>query len=331
MAILICGNCGNLRETPNKYANKKVKCPACQKGTQVQETVTFLKLCLEEISQLQTEITELKRHVRSVSGHLDPAQKGYAFAHLASSPLLTQFDGVIQWFKAKQIQVEYDEKDMDISGFFDEIAVSLGDHYEILKGLYEKIKWAQTKGYYAKLNFDFASYDQKDLPIIKQFCHQLYENAFITRYTNDKTNKRLYLSLQTEPRIINFFNGEWLEWFAFMKVTSWLVEKQRPFSCLRSFKIRFPNQDQQEIDLFFLINQTIPLWIECKAGEFRPFIKKYTELRKRLKIDKRHSLLLALGVPDDKLLGFTNMFDLTIVNERNFLNYLSENLSPIST
>jgi phage FluMu protein Com len=325
MAVLKCEGCGHLREVANQHLGKKVKCPSCQQVNSIQDTVALVQQLAQQITQLTAELMELKTTLPPPPN--PKGNKGYAFANLPSSPALNNFDGVIQWFATKQIKVNYDQKNVDISGFFDEVAVKLGDNYDILKEVSNKIKWTQAKGY-TKASFNLTSHSQQDIQVIKAFCQELYDNAFIAKYFHEKTDKRIHLTLQTEPKIVNFFNGEWLEWFVFMKVASWLVAKQLKFSCLRSFHLELPNGDKHEIDLFFLIKNKTPLWIECKSGEFRPFIQKYAELCRRLKFDKKNFLLLALGIPDDKILGLTSTFDMKIVNEKNFLSAIAELLEP---
>lgn len=92
---------------------------------------------------------------------------------------------------------------------------------------------------------------------------------------------------------------------------------------VRHFHIHLLNGDHYELDLFFLINNEIPLWIECKAGKFRASINKYKELCKRLKFDKKIFLLLVSDVADDKRSGLSSTFDINIVNENNFLSAMS--------
>lgn len=278
------------------------------------------------LSQTQAEILELRQKIPVASRTSDNNSKGYAFANLPASPVLSDVKDVIQWFKAKQIKVEYEEKDIDISGYFDEIAVQLGDNYQILKMVYENIKRGQqTKGKKAfRTHLNLASYNPEELALVKQFLNELWDNGFILRYDPPhKEAKQVTLSLQTAPQIVRFFQGEWLEWFAWMKVATLLHERKVKFSCLRSFIISFSNQDRREIDLFFLINGVTPLWIECKTGEFRDF-NKYQELRKRLKINKSHAILLLLGEPDNRLSSLTGTFEITIVNENTLLGYVSQ-------
>jgi len=324
MAIVKCTYCKFIREIGNEHEGKRTKCPLCQTPLHVQSTVDLVNNLSGEILQLHEEILQLKQDVRLTSDEATKIKSGYAFANLTSSPIFENYDDIIRWFKAKQITVEPDKAAMDISGFFDEIAVKLGDNYAVLSEFCEKIK--RVRGGQTQFTLDIAARNPKDIDIIIKSLKELYDNAFITRYTHNKPAKKIYISLQTVPKIVNFFNGDWLEWYALMKVATLLVDKKVKFSCLRGFQVHFPNQERNEIDLFFLINGKTPLWIECKSGEFRQFIGKYSTLRKRLQLEKANSLLLVLGMPDEKVVGLTNTFELTVVNENNFLQHIAQKI-----
>jgi len=75
---------------------------------------------------------------------------------------------------------------------------------------------------------------------------------------------------------------------------------------------------------FFLINENIPVCIECKSGEFRGDIDKYLKLRKKLKIPKEQFILCAFGLSQKQTQGLTTMYDLTFTNETNFINHIQE-------
>jgi len=327
MAIVKCTQCKFIREVDNQHEGKRAKCPSCQTQLHVQNSVALVTDLSEEISQLHEEILQLKQNVRLTCDEATKIKSGYAFANLDSSPIFENYNDIIQWFNGRQIKVEPNQAAMDISGFFDEVAVKLGDNYAILGELCEKIKHSQHK--WGKFTLNLVSYNQKNSQIVIGFLKELYDNAFITRYVYDKMNKRVHISLQTTPKITNFFNGDWLEWYVLMKVATLLVDKKVKFSCLRGFHVHFPDADKNEIDLFFLINGSIPLWIECKSGEFRQFISKYSTLRKRLKLEKSDALLLVLGMPDEKVVGLTNTFELTVVNENNFLKQIEQKIAPV--
>lgn len=344
MALVKCTHCKFIREVGNQHEGKRVKCPKCQTLLYVQDTITLVNDLSEEVLQLHGEILQLKQNSRLLSEEtvrlkeqivqLEKQRQpltcdkevavrtGYAFANLESSPIFENYDDIIQWFNDKQIQIEPNQAAMDISGFFDEIAVQMGDNYGLLGDICEKIKRSQTK--WGQFTLSLTDRSQKDTQTIMRFLKDLYDNAFITRYNHDKTNKRVHISLQTMPKIMNFFNGDWLEWYVLMKVATLLVDKKVKFSCLRGFHIYFPNEDKHEVDLFFLIKNKTPLWIECKTGEFRQFISKYSTLRNRLKLKKTNSVLLVLGMPDEKVAGLSGTFDLTVVNEHNFLKHIEE-------
>jgi len=65
-----------------------------------------------------------------------------------------------------------------------------------------------------------------------------------------------------------------------MKLLEYFQEKQLPTSCVRNLIVKFPNEDSHELDVFFLVNNSIPVCIECKSGEFRQHIDKYSNADK---------------------------------------------------
>lgn len=108
-----------------------------------------------------------------------------------------------------------------------------------------------------------------------------------------------------------------------MKLLKHFYESKGLFSCLPSFNIQFVNEDKYEVDVFFLINGRIPVFIECTSAEFRSVIDKYSKMRRRLDIDKDNFLLLVLGVGDEQVAGLSKMHDITLVNELGFLSHIT--------
>ncbi|MDM8557909.1 hypothetical protein [Candidatus Parabeggiatoa sp. HSG14] len=173
------------------------------------------------------------------------------------------------------------------------------------------------------MTLNLSDYSQEEAALIKEFCEELYEYAFVAKCFFNRDKNKIHLTLQTAQPVVNFFNGEWLEWFAFMKLLAFCHEHKISFAGLRSFIIQFSNNDKNELDTFFLINGVIPVFVECKSGEFRPFIDKYIKLRKRLKMDKKHFFMLVLGLSDEQIQGLTRMFNITFVNEKTFVKQVS--------
>lgn len=90
------------------------------------------------------------------------------------------------------------------------------------------------------------------------------------------------------------------------------------FTCLLNPQIAFPNGDDFELDLLFLIDGQ-SLWVECKTGDYQAYIAKYAETRKLLAVPKSRAVLVILGIPDDLTVNLTHLYDITVANENNFL------------
>ena len=113
-----------------------------------------------------------------------------------------------------------------------------------------------------------------------------------------------------------------MEWFVFMKTLNFLREKGIPVSCLRGFHVDISDRTKFEIDAFFLISNEIPVCIECKTGEFRQDITKYSMIRKKLNLDKTQFLVCVMGLEEAQVRGFNSMYDVTFANETNFLRHI---------
>jgi hypothetical protein len=103
---------------------------------------------------------------------------------------------------------------------------------------------------------------------------------------------------------------------SFRKNYNFSIREQISFAGARSIIVTLPNEDYHELDTFFLINKHIPICIECKSGEFRQDLDKYSKLRKRLSIDKSQFLLCVVGLSDEQAQGLTSMYEVTLVMKR---------------
>lgn len=333
MALFRCNKCGHLREVASEHIGKSAKCPQCQHIAPIHDTVAFVEKILEKYFALQKELIKLQQTTNAS----DPLEiqvidqpSGELFSlkdidihnttELANDQ---QYQPIIEWFGAKKVTVKVNPKELDTTGFFDEMAVELGNNYEVLREVSEKIKRIQNKGY-TNVHFQLAKKSQKHIQEIVNFCNQLYRFSFVAKCFYQKHEKVVKLTLQTAPAIVQFFNGTWLEWFVFIKVFNLLQEKHTPFSGARSLTVTLPNEDFHELDVFFLINNNIPLCIECKSGEFRQDLDKYSRLRKRLAIDRSHFILCVAGLSDEQAQGLTSMYEVTLVNEKNLIPHVEQ-------
>jgi len=322
MAILLCNKCSYLREVSDDYVGKAVKCPVCKEPVPIHNSVAFVKNIITKYQTLNEKYRQLKVKAGTVDDleSVECLDDDVDLHNTSAMTRQTQFKPIVDWFDNKEIILDIDASTIDTQGFFDEIAVTLGDNYELLKNVNEQIKKAQRKGY-SSISLAISNYSQKEIQALTSYCRELYDFSFVAKYFYNKADKKIHLTLQKASAVVNFFNGEWFEWFVFMKLLITFYEKKIPFSALRSFKVHFPNEDKHEVDVFFLINNKIPLFIECKTGEFRSTIEKYQKIRKRMGIDKQNFTMVVLGLSDEQTKGLTSMYDITFVNENNFVEY----------
>ena len=185
------------------------------------------------------------------------------------------------WLATRQIQASFDFRAVDTTGFFDEAAKAIGDGYELFAELIERVRSAYRKSFSA-LNLELGGLSQKDAQAVNNLCL--------------------------------FFEGGWLEWYAFIELLTLVQGRGRGFSCARGVQVTFPNEDLHELDVVFLPDGQPPICIECKSGEFRRDIEKYLRLKRRLGIERGRFIVCATDLTDAQAAGLNSMYDLTFVS-----------------
>lgn len=326
MAILRCNKCGHVAEVPTGLIGTEVSCPACDNRVPAYDTVLFVRKVLQQYFALQDELKQLRASPAATGITAAKAVANIDFhntEHLASD---ARHARIVAWFLRRQIQVRTSLDAVNTTGFFDEFAVEIGDNYPLLGDVVGKIRWAQQKDV-PTFSLKFAELSQKDGQAINAFCKRLYEHTFLAKYFYQKQDKIGRATIQSAPAIRNFFAGEWLEWYALMKLLAFFREGQRIFSCARNLSVVFPNEDLHELDVFFLVDEDTPVCIECKTGEFRQDIDKYLRLRKRLGIDRSQFILCCLGLDDEQAAGLSSMYELSFVSPTGLPGHLAKQLS----
>ena len=326
MAVFLCVKCGYVREVATHHFGRSLDCPRCKQTGAIHDTVKVIE---KLIGVCRTQSREL----RGLRAELAPAESSEP-ADVERPPLVDidihdttaladprQFGPILAWFEQRRIRFEANPGAMDTSGFFDEVAVQLGDRYETLRLVSDRIRHAQQRGY-SSVKLTLSKSSQKEFGAITQFCRELHQYSLVAKYFHQKNDKIVRLVLQTAPEIVKFFNGEWLEWYVFMKLLAHFRERGVPVACLRNPVVTFPNEDVHELDVFFLVNDAVPLCVECKTGEFRQDIDKYVRLARRLNLEREQFLVCATGLDEKQVRGFSSMYGVTFANERNFLEHV---------
>ena len=205
MALFRCSNCGHLREVSNDYLGKSVKCPHCKTPNPIYDTVTFVTKVIEQFVAQKKELQQLRSQVDpdpQASQDASTPEENKSLQSLSEIDIYNtaeltskqQYEPIVKFFQERHVQVDVDQQALDTTGFFDEVAVQLGDNYNTLRLVSDKIKYIQRKGYTTvKLTLNKKS--QKDIKIITQFCKDLYDYSFVAKYFYQKQEKKLLLML----------------------------------------------------------------------------------------------------------------------------------------
>lgn len=323
MAISRCTNCGTMTEHDRELVGTIHSCTQCETSTPIYDTLFFVKKLSEMYFAQRKELNEL-RPTSTLSKQTEPKTNVEIFdihnSNLMSSE--TQHKPIIEWFKTKNITAVANIDAVNTTGFFDEAAIAIGSDYELLGEVCERIRYAQLKEY----NSNIIQLDKKskeDAKVLESFVQRLYDHSLIARYISNKKEKNIRVILQNAPSVRRFFAGDWLEWYALMVGLRICKERKVKFSCARNMTLSFPSNENRELDVFFLINETQPLYIECKTGDFRQDLEKYVALRKRLSIDQKHFILCVTNLDNEQCKGLGAMYGITFVNTQTLGSHIS--------
>ncbi len=329
MALFECNACHHVQETPNVHIGRKAMCPICKEIGVICDTVLYVKELTEKYrtqKELLGKIIEDEESIEIGDDILEtydvipPNDFDVHNTDIFSDK--NHYYPIIEWFREKHIQALIDPKMMDTTGFFDEVAIYIGDHFNIAGPIVNQIRYAQSKKY-DKVKVSLSHKTPQEVKQILAFTTELYKFSFVAKSHSHKKNNVIYLTLQDIPIIKSFFDGLWMEWFALVKLISFFKDKNLIPPIARSVKITFPNFERNELDIFFLNHRDEPVYVECKTGEFRKDLNKYLNLKKKLNIKKENFILCVFGLDAAQARGLTSMYEITIVSEAMLVDHVA--------
>ncbi|MDP2230461.1 hypothetical protein [Methylotenera sp.] len=322
MAISRCNKCGNITEHERELVGTSSDCVQCGTATSVYDTHFFVSKLSDMYFALRKELNELRIPSKdSASGNLEKPSEVFDIHNSDMLSSAAQHAPVIEWFKTKNITATANVDAVDTTGFFDEAAVAIGSDYELLGEVCERIRYAQQKEFNSNLIY-LDKKSKEDVKALEAFIQRLYDHSLIARCISNKKEKNIRIVLQNAPSVRRFFAGDWLEWYALMIGLRICQERKVEYSCARNMTLSFPSNEKRELDVFFLINKTLPLYIECKAGDFRQELDKYVALRKRLHIDQKCFILCVADLDSEQCKGLSAMYGMTFVNTQTLGQHL---------
>jgi len=329
MPVYRCSQCGFVSEDAITPVGGKIPCARCNTPSTVYGTVFYVEKLLERYVSALREIKALQQpdNVPETPAAAQAAPEPSVLLNIDmhNTTLLAtaeQHAPLQVWFYSRQIEAKFDYSQVDTSGFFDDAASMIGDGYALFGELMDRVCFAYRKSH-SNVNLELANLSQKDAQAINQLCRQFYSHTLFARYHYQKPEKIVRLTLQTAPAVRQFFNGGWLEWYAFIELLKQLRERKQKFSCARGVKVVFPNEDLHELDVVCLPDGQQPIIIECKSGEFRRDIDKYLRLRKRMGLHRSRFIICAADLTPEQASGLSAMYELTFVSLGNLPAQLS--------
>lgn len=323
MAIYRCNHCNFVAEEGVTPVGKQIACSKCGKPATVYPTVFYVEKLIERYTAAWRELEALKAQQEDA----EPAATSSEAPNMpdaSHSDLATeqQHAPLQVWLKSRQIDAQFDFNKVNTSGYFDEAAQRFGEEYEFLGELLRRVQWSYKKSH-TGLNIEIANLDQKQGQALQHFCRDLYNHTLFSRYHYQKPEKVLRISLQSAPAVRQFFDGEWLEWWALgetLKLAA--ANTQSPISVARGVKITFPNEDLHEIDVMGMLMGQQPFCIECKSGEFRRDIDKLLRIRKKLGLPKERFIVCATDLDNAQAASLSAMYELSFVTLQGLLPHL---------
>jgi predicted nucleic-acid-binding Zn-ribbon protein len=307
------------------YIGKSVKCPKCGNTATIHDTIAILNALIKKHITQTEELHKLRKELTNDNSDQETTENFlFEDIDIHNTNIFTQdnnFAPIIEWFEKQNIQIQINPEAVDTTGFFDEIALLLGNNFSVLNLVSNQIKYIQNKGY-SNVKIELSKKNQKETEQITSFCKTLYDYSFVAKYYYQKKDRIIHLTLQTAPKIREFFNGIWMEWFTLMILLKFFHNKKISPACSRNLNISFSRGNSNELDIFFLTEKNIPICIECKSGEFRQDIDKYLSLRKQLNIGKKQFIICVFGLSQEQAQGMTSMYDLTFVNENTLIDHI---------
>ena len=314
MAISRCNQCGNISEHERELVETRQPCTQCGTLTTVYDTVFFVKK-LSDMYFAQRKELKATRTSETTSSQVESKNALETF-DIHNSDILSshvQHKPIVDWFKVKSIDATANVDAVDTTGFFDETAIAIGTDYDLLGEVCERIRYAQLKEYNSNIIY-LDKKSKEDAKSLEDFIQQLYKHSLIARFINNKKEKNIRVILQNAPSVRRFFAGDWLEWYALLITLRICQERKVEFSCARNMTLLFSSNEKRELDVFFLINNTKPIFIECKTGDYRQELDKYVALRKRLGINQGQFILCVADLDSEQSKGLSAMYGMTFVN-----------------
>ena len=193
---------------------------------------------------------------------------------------------VVNYFGSKEIDIDLSCSNNDFAPV-EELAMLLAMNYDKCKDFYKYLR-----GVIAKKRFDIC-YNTYPLTTDERaatnmVAEKLGKFGVISNLRIPDNSKEITGRLSTAPRVINFLNGDYLEFYSRIVVKQIVERIAKEKNCdyeLYSNVIIRKDSEKHELDIVFRVGKEV-FWAEIKSGKFSDFdcYRRLGVLRKRLKL-----------------------------------------------
>ncbi|MEM7064317.1 MAG: DUF1887 family CARF protein [Cyanobacteria bacterium P01_B01_bin.77] len=230
------------------------------------------------------------------------------------------------WFQSRNVELQGSyQPEPAIDELLDDLAVYLGDNYEILESFYKKLKFSLGK----RCPFPLQDKSQKEISIHNLFFKKLKDSSLLSKGFYNKSDKILIATTQNREDVKFFLEGGWFERFVYYKIVDFLDSIGADYQVLRNLDITYENEDHFELDIFFMI-QGQPLLVECKAGkQFDSGIETFAKHKQRLSLQPENAVFVALELEERLTAVRTKRMGVTVANKDILLSHIEQLLTSM--
>lgn len=244
-----------------------------------------------------------------------------------------------QWLERRGIKVKATSPPSGLDASADRAALLLGEKFSALEPFYKAVRRRVAQGSTSRW-FKTAGLSQQALKDICDFGNRLKASGFFTEFTffsrgpsHDPERKPAILfDPLSDPRVKYFFEGGWLERYAFQVVKQGVQKRTgtwREQQFAKGVRVEFPDGGKGEFDTLVGLPGDKLLWLECKTGRWQDYIERFQFLNKRfLKIPREQTaLVLVRQLDEEEKASASELTDMTVIHFSDLNTWLNRALT----
>lgn len=178
---------------------------------------------------------------------------------------------VESYFRSKEIEIDLSHSNGDIAPVED-LAMLLAMNYDKCKDFYKYLRAVIAK---KKFDICYNTYPltPEERVATNMVAEKLGKYGVISNLRIPDNSKEIVGRLSTAPRVINFLNGDYLEFYsriAVMQIVEKIAKEKKCEYELYSNVIIKKDSEKHELDIVFRVGSEV-FWAEIKSGKFSDF------------------------------------------------------------